>query len=204
MAGPRLEVDWKEFYSQSLSLDSLLNPMSTLPVHHRKLIAEIVLVRLFLLVENTVQSICAKILCGAGYLDSSQPQCLIRARSANHAYSLMRTHSRPKPKRELNWAQSSEIRDNLATTLSGSDPFFLTVMNHGTLLTDMRYVRNHIVHNNDGSRMNFRKLVRKHYGGLKRGITPGIILLTPKLAPSPLLQKFLIESRVLIRSLVKS
>jgi hypothetical protein len=202
MAAPRLAVDWKEFCSQTLNLGSLLDPISTLPVHHRKLIAEIVLVRLFLLIENSVQSICAKILCGASYLDNTSPQCSIKARSASHACDLMRTHSRQKPKRELNWAQSPEIRDNMVTTLQGTDPLFTTVMNHGTLLTDMRYIRNHIVHNNTGSRKNFQKLVRKHYGGLRKGISPGILLLTPKLAPS-LLQQFFIESRIFIKSLVR-
>ena len=204
MSVPRLAVDWKEFSYQSAQLGSLLLPIATLPIRHRKLIAEIALVRLFLLVENTVQSICAKILCGASYLDASQPKILIRAQSATHAHSLMRSHLRPNPKKDLKWSSSSEIRDNLVTTLAQTDPLFLTVINHGAFLTDIRYARNHIVHNNENSRNNFRKLLRKHYGGLKRGITPGVLLLTTKLGPSPLLQDFFVEGRVLIKTLVKA
>ena len=135
MSVPRLAVDWKEFDYQSVQLGSLLLPIATLPIRHRKLIAEIALVRLFLLVENTVESICAKILCGASYLDASQPKILIRAQSATHAQSLMRSHLRPNPKKELRWSSSSEIRDNLVATLAQADPLFRTVINHGTFLT---------------------------------------------------------------------
>lgn len=202
MSTPNLVVDWKEFRSKSSDLDSLLSPISALPPRHRKLIAEIVLVRLFLLVENTIQSISAKVLCGADYLDGTTPKRLVKGKSVRHAYELMRTHSRSKPKRVLSWVQSDEIRDNMGKTLNTTDPYFSTIMNHGGLLTDMRFVRNHIVHGNNGSRLNFQKLVRNRYGGLKSGISPGIILLTPKLNP-PLLQEFLKGSRLLIRSLVR-
>jgi len=203
MAVPLLAVDSKEFSSQSLRLESLLISISVLPPNHRKLVAEIALVRLFLLVQNTIRSISAKILCGASYCDSSEPKCLVRSRTIRGAYDLMRSHSRSTPKKRLSWGESSEIRDNLELTLSETDPFFVTVMNHGTLLVDMRYIRNHIVHYNDTTLSHFRKMVRKHYGGLKQGITPGLLLLTTKLGTKPLLQQYLIESRVLIKSLVR-
>lgn len=200
---PSLAVDRDEFHSQSIRLDSLLSSLSTLHIRHRKLVAEIVMIRLFLLVENTIQSVCAKLLCGATYLDGSQPQCLIKARSSFHAYELMRAHARPKPKRDLKWNKSTDIRDNLETTLAITDPIFITVVNFGVLLTDMRYVRNHIAHSNRNTRKNFRKLIQKHYGGVKNGMTPGVLLLTSSLGPPPLLKQYLLESRVLIKSLVR-
>lgn len=115
----------------------------------------------------------------------------------------MRTYARHKSRRDLKWNTSTDIRNNLETTIATTDPIFVTVINFGTLLTDMRYTRNHIAHSNRNTRNNFTKLIRKHYGGVKNGVTPGVLLLTSSLRPTPLLKQYLLESRVLINSLVR-
>lgn len=207
MPVPNLSVDWAYVQQQTSRLQSLsssLSTPSTLSVHHRKLVAEIILVRLFLLVENTIRSTCTKILAGAYYLDGSMPQRLVNARSTKQALDLMRNHSRTSPKNNLRWTQSSDIRDNVSLTLARADPLFTTISNNGTLLTDMRYARNQIAHANTATRTDFRKLIRKHYGGLKRGVTPGVLLLTSSIGSSPLLDQYIVSSRVLIRDLLRA
>jgi hypothetical protein len=203
MAVVSLAVDLREFDSQVSRMTSLISSLNNLSIDHRKLVAEIMMVRLFLMVENTIQSACAKLLCGATYLNASQPLRLVSAKSSKHAFDLMRNHARTKPKQSLSWNQSPEIRDNLRNTLSPGDPLFQTISNYGTLLTDMRYIRNHIAHKNSGTLNNFRKLVRKHYGGLKPGVSPGLLLLTPYLGPPVLLEQYMLASRIMIKSLVR-
>ena len=59
------------------------------------------------------------------------------------------------------------VRAFATASLTSLDPaeHCITVdRNFGTLFTDIRYLRNHIAHRNDGSRSNFRKLVRRYYG----------------------------------------
>jgi hypothetical protein len=198
-----LSVDLKQFYFQTSRLNSLLPSLNNLPTNHRKLVAEIMMVRLFLIVENTIQSACGKLLCGAPYLDTTRPLLLVLARSSVDAFDLMRTHGRTKPKRSLSWTQSAEIRDNLRHTMDQNDLLFQTISNFGTLLTDMRYVRNHIAHKSSGTLENFRKLIRKHYGGLKPGVTPGLLLLTQGLGPPVLLEQYILASRIMIKALVR-
>lgn len=204
MSSPSLAVDWRHFDSEIARLNSLLPSLSQLPTGHRKLVAEIMMVRLFLLVENTIQSVCGKLLCRVCYLDSTAPMRLVNARSQKHAFDLMRNHGRKPPKKGLYWSQSCDIRDNLSITLDSSDPAFLVVSNHGALLTDMRFMRNHIAHKNKSTRRNFHKLMRKHYGGVKRGITPGTLLLTPFGASPPLLSEYLALSRLFLKLLLRA
>lgn len=203
MPTSKLEVDWRKFRQESWRLQSLLPSLDPIPPAHRKLIAEIVMVRLFLLVDNTVASIGTKILCGASYLDGMQPARIFTARSLSAATAAMKTHGRAKPKAYLSWTKSKEIRDNLTNTLSARDPFFSSTTNHGSLLTEMRYVRNQIAHGNSRSRVNFRKVVRQHYGGLKRGMTPGLLLLTEAFGLPCLLDRYIVSSRVMIKDLVR-
>ncbi len=117
---------------------------------------------------------------------------------------LMRSHGRAKPKRYLSWTKASSIRDNVSQTLGASDPFFAVVSAHGALLTEMRYVRNHIAHANAATRVRFHGIVRQHCGGLRRGLTPGLFLLMSTLGPPSLLQRYIVASRVAVKDLVRA
>ena len=199
-----LSADWKRFTSESTRLRALVDSLSELSVSHRKLIGEIVMVRLFLLSENTVASVCSKLLCGACYLDGTTPRVMRRAVSMADARNLMKVHGRQKPKGQLMWARAREIADNVKNTLNPGDPLFIVLRNHGAVMAEMRYVRNHIVHKNNGTRRNFRNVVRSHYGGLRRGVTPGVLLLTDAFGGTTLMERYLAYYRILIRELLRA
>jgi len=198
-----MQPDWARSDRTTRLLDNLADDVNLLPIKHQKIFAEILVVRLFLLIENSLASIASKLLCGAPYLDHSTPRRLVYARSINHARSMMQTHGRSTPLSNLSWTQSKDIRNNLDATLDRTDPFYTTILTYSDFLTELRYVRNHIVHANDNSRKNFQKIVRKHFGGLKRGMTPGLLLLTHRLGPHPQLKKYIVSGRMLLRELVR-
>ncbi len=204
MPTPSLNVDWRSFQDASRRLQALLPTIAVLPPVYRKLVAEIVMIRLFLLLENTFASVAAKIVCGASYLDATLPARVFAARSMAAAVAAMKSHGRTKPKSHLWWARSSEIRANLQETLNSADPFFGVVSKHGSLLTEMRFVRNHIAHANTATRVNFRKVIVQYFGGRKKGVTPGLLLLTPALGPTCVLERYVISSRVLVRELLRA
>lgn len=204
MPVPRLDVTWAGYQAESLRLRQLVPSLASLQPGHRKLVAEIVLVRLFLLLENAIASTSAKILCGAGYLDATRPARVVTPRSMVAAVTAMKVHGRTKPKGFLKWTDGKEIRDNMRHTLSSADPFFACVSKHGALLTEMRYVRNHIAHSNSSTRLNFRKVVRTYYGALRQGVTPGVLLLTPALGPPCVLERYIVGSRVVVTELLRA
>ena len=201
---PSLRVDWTRFNTESNRLLALAGSLDDLPIAHRKLVAEIAMIRLFLLTENTIASVGAKLLCGATYLDGTIPQALVAARSISSAVSLMKSHHRTTPKPYLTWTKSTGIRGNLSRTLDPSDPFFHAVKIHAANLTEMRYVRNHIAHGSEGTRVDFRKVIRRHYGGLKRGLTPGVFLLSPPTGPTTNLVRYLRYCRVAVSDIVRA
>ena len=178
--------------------------MPTIDVQQRKLVAEIVMIRLFLLIDNTLGSIGAKMLCGAGYLDTTRPARTHSVRTIAAAVTAMRTHGRTTPKTYLTWTKSPEIRDNLSLTLAPTDPFFATIIDHAADLNEMRRVRNHIAHKSHSTRVHFRNVVTGYYGGLKQGVTPGLLLLTDAFGAPCLLDRYLIKARVIIGDTVRA
>lgn len=116
----------------------------------------------------------------------------------------MQVHGRIKPKHHLLWTRSREIGDNLRNTLDPADPLFVVIRNHGATMSEMRYVRNHIVHNNGATRKNFRNVVRSYYGGLRRGVTPALLLLTTAFGGKIVMERYLTYYRVLVKDLVRA
>jgi hypothetical protein len=162
------------------------------------------MVRFFLLAENTIASVGTKVLCGATYLDGVVPARLLPLKSMQGATQAMRTHGRTRPRHYLKWSNSKDIRDNLSMTLDLHDPLFTTVLRHASTLTEWRYVRNHIAHRNHGTRKDFQSVVRNYYGGLKQGVTPGLLLLTDAFGMPCLLERYIISSRVVVKDLVRA
>ena len=202
MARANLASDLSNFQNETRRLEDLIGSIERLSAAHRKIVAEIILIRLFLLAENTVESICLKLVCGAEYLDGSVPRRLVGAGSKAAAGTLIRQFGRTKARTKVSWGSSRDIRENLKHTMDPGDQVFGAIANYGGLLTEMRYVRNHVAHNNASTRGNFRKVVRNYYGGLRQGVSPGVLLLTRTWGMPVVLEKYLRHSRIMIKELV--
>jgi hypothetical protein len=145
----------------------------------------------------------SKLCCGTPYIDGSVPNLLARQKSAAAAVSAMRTLNRPKPI-NLSWNDGPSIRDSVIHILDPAEHCVMVVRNFASHFTDRRYVRNHIAHRNEGSRSNFRKLVRRFYGANVPGITSGILLLSPRVSTPPLIEVHIRTSRTLIKDVLKA
>lgn len=198
----RLDPDLRNFRSETGRLIDLLHSITGLAPQHRKLIAEIVSLRLSILLENHFKTIYSKITCGTDYLDGSAPILMARQRSMQGAINAMCTLNRQRP-RSLSWNAGPEVRDNVQHVIDPNDHCVHVMIQYASFLTELRYIRNHIAHRNDTSRKNFRKIVRQYYGALVHGVACGTLLLSPRVSHPPLLEVHIVTARVLIRDLVK-
>jgi hypothetical protein len=199
----RLEPERRSFFNETDRLLRLLNSTASIETTHRRVIAEIIHLRLAILVENHLQNIISKICCAASYLDGSTPVLLIAQPSRARAYAAMKSLNRPA-EFNVRWNNGRSIRRGVQHIIAANDHCLSVMLNFGSFLTDMRYIRNHIAHRNEGSRTNFRKLVRRYYGATPPGITSGMLLLSSRVSsPRPLVEMHILIARVLIKDLVK-
>jgi len=133
-------VNLRDFNREVDKLSDLEGNLLYLPAHYQKLVAEIVLLRLFYLLENTFASMAYKVVCRAQYLDGSNPTVLIICRNVQSASAEMRNHGRTKPRRYLKWTKASEIKENLRYVLDSDEHFVKTVDYHGTFIDEVRRI----------------------------------------------------------------
>jgi hypothetical protein len=200
---PSLLGDYSDFQLQTSRLSALLASTAALAPVHRKVIAEITLLRLAILIENNLKLIFCKLVCGAVYLDGAAPALLAPQRNIPAAVAAMQKLNRNKH-RSLPWNDGKEIRDNIEHVIDKLDPSVQHMKNYAAFLTEVRYLRNHIAHRNSNSRANFVKLVRKYYGARVPGVTCGNLLLTPRIGSPTLLERHVASARVMVKDLVRA
>jgi hypothetical protein len=200
---PQLLPEHRSFEHETDRLLRLLASTSTIETAHRRVIAEIIHLRLAILMENHLKVIFGKICCAAPYLDGTIPLLQgIGHRSIAAAFTSMKSLKRTK---EFNttWNDGPSIRKGVEHLVDPTDHCIRTMLNYGAFLTDVRYVRNHIAHRNDGTRRNFRTLLRRYYGAVPHGVTSGVFLLSERISRPPVIVVHIRTARVLIRELVK-
>ena len=202
---PSVADDYAAFRAETARLAALIHSTSTIAPAHRKFIAEIALLRLAILIENSMKSVLCKISCGAAYIDGTVPIILAQQKNGPAAISAMKSLSRPKLRYSLPWNDGPEIRENIRFLIDPSDSCHQSLKRYGGYLTEIRWIRNHIAHRNNTSRANFVKLIRRYYGAKVPGVTCGNLLISPRVSPTrPLLEKHIITANVMIKELVKA
>jgi len=199
----RLHPELRSFTEETDRLLALLASITAMASLHRKVIAEIVHLRLAILLENHMKIIMSKLCCGTTYLDGTVPNLLVQQKSAAAAVAAMKTLNRTKAI-NVSWNDGPSIRTGVEHIVDPADHCITVLRNFGSHFTEMRYIRNHIAHRNEGSRTNFRKLVRAYYGANVPGITSGLLLLSPTVSTPPLIEVHIRKSRTLIKDLLKA
>src|ERR1700722_14723729 len=95
--------DYAAFRAETARLAGLIASTSVLAPAHRKLIAEIALLRLALLIENSMKSVFCKRSCGAMYINGKVPIVLGQQKNIPGAISAIQNLNRTKIRYSLLW-----------------------------------------------------------------------------------------------------
>jgi hypothetical protein len=144
----RLDVNQRDFYTQADGLSNLLNKVSDLDFENQRIISELVMVRLFSLLEMHFELITLKVLCNTQYLDSTYPNLIVISSNSNNAVSNILRHGRTRPWRRFNikWNTFQCVQDNVQYLVNPTDNLLSVFSIHSGVIDEMQRVRNHIAH----------------------------------------------------------
>lgn len=203
MPSPNVRVPYDEFVSRSQRHAQVVSGLTSADVSVQRLVAELVMMRMFDELMESVSGVAYRLACGAPYNDGIVPVLLVpRATSTTSAKLLFEHHSRNKPQ-FVKWSRVRYINATTKHVLDPSDSFSTSFSRHGTILDEMQSVRNRIAHRNGKARISFASVVRRRYGADLNQITPGVLLLSPRFQP-PLLTQYLASARVIAKDCIKA
>ena len=168
MPAPRVDVTVRNTTTDIERLETFRTDSQYLAPVHQYLIAELVMLRLFSIIESAIEDLACKLVAGAPYVNGTYPARLFSAKSVDGARSAMLTYGRKKTKNNLRWISVADIRESTSKVLQSSDPFITYARIHANILNEMRKVRNFLAHRSPQARQGYREVVRVVYGANSR------------------------------------
>jgi hypothetical protein len=181
----------------------VIQGLSQIEIRLRKLLAELVMLRLFDEFQEAIEGVALRLACGAPYVDGTIPALLTTpARSISGARQLYETFERPK-QANLRWSKTSFINDATKYVLDSSNAFNAVCNANALAISEMRAIRNRIAHSNAKSRAAFAQVVQRHYGATLNHVSPGMLLISTRSSPT-LLEQYLGACRAITKGCAKA
>ena len=198
---PRLDITERNVLRD---IDRLSNYWATcfvLDPPHQYFISEMILLRLFSLLNEALEEIASKLVAGASYKNGSFPALLFRANNVIGAKSAMLTHGRPRPRRWLNWTYILEVPNNVRYVIDQGDSFVVKCNSHSAIIEEMRKVRNFAAHRNTSTRLGYKQVIRNVYGANSK-ISPGRFLVSNRMVTTSKLVEYMGSTKIIVSDLV--
>lgn len=199
MPSPSLQVTLDKAFREIQILANYRTSSLTLEPKFQHFVAEVILLRLFSIVENSIKETALKLSCQARYRNGVIPALYIVCRSLIDAENQFINHNRPKPVR-LKWTKANFVNDCVKKVIPRTESFRVQVSNHGAFLNEMRVVRNHIAHRTTSTNREYKSVIRHVFGAQLR-IQPGAFLTSTKRIPNAKIDVYLAASRILINDI---
>ena len=202
MSAPRLDVTVRDATAGLSRLAKFRAESKSLSPAHQYLIAELIMLRLFSIIESAIEDLACKLVAGAHYTNGTHPARLYTARSMNGARQAMLSYGRSKPLSKLQWNRIRGIRESTSTVLSPAEPFIKYAQVHGNRLNEMRQVRNYVAHRSSDSRTGYKQVVRSIYGANSR-VKVEVFLTSQQRRPVAKIDEYLAAAGIMISELAK-
>ena len=203
MPAQNLAVPRREFIARSNRHGQVVQGLSRIEVRLRKLLAELVMLRLFDEFQEVIAGIALRLACGTPYVDGSSPMLLTEpAKSLSGARQLYETFGRSKQV-NLRWSKTPFINNATKYVLDPSNAFNVACNANALTISEMQAIRNRIAHSNSKSRAAFARVVQRHYGATLNHVSPGMLLISPQFSPT-LLEQYIGACRAIAKGCSKA
>ena len=168
-----------------------------LDAKYQYLISEVILLRLFSVLECTISEVAFKLACGATYRNGNNPIVLRQCSSIHDSFINMISYNRRKPLHYLQWTKATFVRTSIEHILDINDSYYANIQNHSNLINEMRVVRNHIAHRSTSTKQEYDILLQQIYGGNPK-LTIGTFLTTTNRNPISNIDRYIASTRIIL------
>lgn len=200
----KLSID--STYKESIkNIDKLIdyrNDSKNLESKYQYFIAEVIMLRLFGILEDTIRFTAFKLACNAKYRSAKVPSPNVICTSINDARDKYRTYNRSKELQNLNWSKVNHINKSIQHVLTTSEDFYININKYPNQLNEMRVIRNHIAHRSSSTYSEFKQ-IKQNVFSANLNITIGAFLTSNKRLGYSKIDSYLTITKVIIDDITK-
>jgi hypothetical protein len=164
------------------------------------MISEVIMLRLFAILEHAISEFAFKFACGALYQNGNSPRVHRLCTSIQDANSQMLSYGRRNPLSYHRWTKDNLIQKSIQNILDITDAYFSQIQIHANAINEMRIVRNHIAHKSANTKREYYQLLTSLYGGNPR-ITAGAFLTSTSRHSRANIDKYVLLTNVILNDI---
>lgn len=204
MGRPSIGAVHAQAISRLSIVERYLIKAQTLPPDLYGFVAEIMMLRIFSVLEYVIRETATRLACGVPYRDGITPINIIHhCTSLSNAINNFKTFNRKKAISNLQFTNVSHTNNSIKRIIGNSEPFRVKLGKYCIQFEEMRKIRNHIAHRTNNTRLDFKDVIRQRYGANLR-ITPSVFLVSTKRQTRPIIMEYLAIVRVIISDVTNS
>lgn len=204
MARPSIGAVYAQAMSRLSVVDRYLTRARLLPPELYGFVAEIMMLRIFSILEYAIRETATRLACGVAYRDGVTPTHIIHeCTSLTDAINNFKSYNRSKAKSYLQFTNVGQTNDSIEHIIGNSESFRLKLSSYGVQFEEMRKIRNHIAHRTSGTGNDFKGIICQRYGAYIR-IKPSVFLVSTKRQPRPIINEYLLTVKTIIKEVTHS
>ena len=164
---PRLSItaSYNNAIKQLAITDRYLAKSKILSAEMQGFVAEILMLRLFSILETCIRDVSCKLACGIPYKNGASSNPIIRCKSVNDALEKFKNEGRGGTSLNyLHFANVKQTNNSIKYVINNREPFRVKLSSYGLIYEEMRCVRNHIAHRTQSTSNDYKKIVKQRYG----------------------------------------
>ena len=165
-------------------------------------VAEILMLRLFSILEKAVLDFSCRLACGAQYLNGNIPAPVIRATTIADAINKFKNYNRRSTINYLQFSNVSSINNSIRHVIPATEPFRQNLGHYGVEFEEMRNVRNQIAHRNSSTYVNYKSVIVRRYGSALK-LKTSVFLISTTRERIPIIDQYVTTVKLMIRDMVK-
>ena len=188
---PRLSINasYKSAVDNLNVINRYLIKSKSLPSDMQGFVAEILMLRLFGILETCIREVSIRIACGVPYRNGIASHPIVLCTSKAEAIEKFHTEGRRKRTSYLHFSNVSNISDAIKYVIDASEPLRSKLSHYGNEYEEMRKIRNHIAHHTQSTLSDYKQVIRTRYGANLK-IKPEAFLISTKREPRALIETY--------------
>ena len=202
MSVPKIQTAYKNALQDISVVENYKIKSLVLQPQFQGFVAEILMLRLFSILEKAVFDISCRVACGAQYFNGLIPTPIIMARTIDDAINKFKNYNRTSTYDHLQFSNVSNTNKAIKNVIPDTEPFRQNLNHYGVEFEEMRNVRNQIAHRTSNTYSKYRDVIMRRYGSALR-IKTSVFLISTTRERRPVIDQYVTIVKLMLLDLAK-
>lgn len=202
MPAPRIQTAYDKAIRDISIVENYRTKSLALQPQFQGFVAEVLMLRLFGILEKAVLEISCRVACGSQYTNGIIPTPFIMANTLDDAINKFKNYNRTSSLNYLQFSNVTYTNHAIRFVIPPTEPFRQNLSHYGVEFEEMRNVRNQIAHRTSSTYSKYKNVILRRYGSALK-LKTSVFLISTTRERRPVIDQYVTTVKLMINDMVK-